>query len=361
MNFTFNGQDYYLKTDIDDTQHVLTLNDYCNILGIFSRRERNPEFDENIIKEGMVVTESTALEVVSTHKEAYIDIGKESEEFKIKRFEDLFLALSNVPYGVMKLMQEQMVDYNYTSVFQVLMTSIKNITKDESTDLPIKLFNIPNTNKYYSYPDLDRISFEQWCNIETFGRPTKANPKDTTIIGIAASLLTPIESLDVLDMYGQVIEFDSIQSKLEYFKTTHINKVITKLKNSTNITNPYSGRNIQAYIKLLSGVPVKSNLTLIEYIKKDIDTIRNSFKGLYMSSNTGGEKVGENTQTYLEGVGWFDTIISLANNPSPIFNSPTGTLDAVKQRNAFDVLNYLNIKKQKDDAEYKDWKVKNKT
>lgn len=359
MNFTFNGQDYYLKTDIDDTKHVLTLNDYCNILDIFSRRERNPEFDEKIIKEDTIITENTKLEVMSTDREEYIEVGKESEEFKIKRFEDLFLALSNVPFDVMKLMQEQMIDYNYTSVFQVLMTSIKNITKDESTDLPTKLFNIPNSNKYYSYPDLHTISFEQWCNIETFGRPTTSNPKDTTIIGIAASLLTPIESLDVLDTNGQVIEFDSIQSKLEYFKTTHVSKVNTILKGTTDISNKYNGRLVQSNMNVISKLPARFNLSLIESIRKDIEFIRSSFKGLYSSS--GGDKVGKNTQSYLEGVGWFDTIISLANNPSPIFNSPTGTFDAVKQRNLFDVLNYLVVKKQKDDAEYKDWKIKNKS
>lgn len=358
MNFTYNGQEYYLKTDVDDTEHIITLNDYCNILDIFYRRERNPLFDENIIKEGDVVTENKALEVIGTVKNEYIDIDKESEEFKFKRLEDLFLTLSNVPYDVMKQMQTQYVDYNHTSVFQVLMSSIKNITKDSSEELPIKLFNIPNSNKYYSYPDLDTISFEQWCNIETIGKPTTTKPKDTSIIGIAASILTPIESLDVFDMNGQLINFDSIQSKLEYFKTTHISKVNTKLKDTTSISNSYNSKNVQNNIKLLSGVPLKNNLTMIESIKKDIDFIRGSFKVLYTSS--GGEKVGINTQTYLEDVGWFDTIISLANNPSPIFNCPTGTLDAVKQRNLFDVLNYLVIKKQKDDSEYKDWKVKNK-
>lgn len=365
MQFTFNNQQYYLKTDINDIEHPITLLDYCKILDIFRQRERNPEFDEQYKSIDLDnLKEDDKLKVLSSQQEEYIEVGNESEAFKMKRYEDLFLLLSNVPESVMKQMQEQFIDYNFTSVFQILMQSIKNITKDDSsniTKIQTKLFNIPDhslKNRYYSYPDLDTISFEQWCNIETLGRSNSVNPNDTTTIAIAASLLTPIESLDVFDTNGQLIYFDSIQAKIEYFKTTDINRVNTKLKNATNTTNPFKSNSINSNLRLVSASPASSNLSLIDCIKNDIEFIRSSFKGLYSSS--GGDKVGKNTQTYLEGVGWFDTIISLANNPSPIFNSPTGTLDAVKQRNALDVLNYLNIKKQKDDAEYKDWKVKNK-
>ena len=52
MNFTFNGQDYYLKTDINDKcilTPAITLGDYCDIIDIFSKRERNPLYDELVI------------------------------------------------------------------------------------------------------------------------------------------------------------------------------------------------------------------------------------------------------------------------------------------------------------------------
>lgn len=112
--------------------------------------------------------------------------------------------------------------------------------------------------------------------------------------------------------------------------------------------------------ELLGSLPASKAIGALYAFVDIVHIIRSNYQFVY-SSQTVGEPAGKNVSLHCERFKWEDTIINLANNAAPVFNHPNGTLYGVRNARAIDVLDYLNIKRSRDDAEYLDWKSKNKS
>lgn len=88
----------------------------------------------------------------------------------------------------------------------------------------------------------------------------------------------------------------------------------------------------------------------------DITTIKGMYQFVFGDYGDDGTPAGKEISEHLKRFKWEDTIVSLANNPAPIFNHSKGTLYGVRNANCFDVIDYLNVKTSRDIAEKADSK-----
>jgi hypothetical protein len=96
-----------------------------------------------------------------------------------------------------------------------------------------------------------------------------------------------------------------------------------------------------------------ANITAPLYVSllEDLKTLRSYYKFLFEFPSSGAP-AGGNLKIHYQMFKWEDTIVTLAQ--STVFNSPQGTLHGVRNARATEVLEYLNLMRSKDSAEYLD-------
>lgn len=104
-------------------------------------------------------------------------------------------------------------------------------------------------------------------------------------------------------------------------------------------------------------LPCTVGAALLISILNDLKIIRTKYPFIFMP-DANDSIVGVHIQKHYDMFQWDDTIFSLADTMA--FNSPKGTVHGVRYANIHDVLDYLNWKRSKMEAEYKDIKSKNK-
>lgn len=124
---------------------------------------------------------------------------------------------------------------------------------------------------------------------------------------------------------------------------------------SAKANQPYSFRQPDFYQKInaLSKLPTSSLVATANKLLTKMQEIRDTFPFIY--GDLGGPKAGPVMQEHLKAYQWDDIIVQLSE--TPVFNGPNGTLAAIRGANAIEVLEYLNIKYSRENAERKDYEA----
>ena len=121
-----------------------------------------------------------------------------------------------------------------------------------------------------------------------------------------------------------------------------------------NRMHPY----FQKKVGLLTNAPAKGSVNYINKFFKELNALKASFPVVFEGTGVTGEK-SPNMDKHFDTFKWEEIVRSLATG-EPVFNSSKGTLYAVRNANALEVLEYLNIQKAYQAAEYKDMKLRMK-
>lgn len=129
---------------------------------------------------------------------------------------------------------------------------------------------------------------------------------------------------------------------------------LQKDKEKYNRMHPY----FQKKVGMLTAVTAKGTVNYINKFFKEMRALKESFPVVFEGTGITGEK-SPNMDKHFDTFKWEEIVRSLVEGP-PVFNSSKGTLHAVRNANAIEVLEYLNIKKAFQAAEYKDMKLRMK-
>lgn len=149
--------------------------------------------------------------------------------------------------------------------------------------------------------------------------------------------------------FQQFCDFDSsLIDPLEAF--------LTVVRRVDDLDRPYDRYgNDREELLFLPKAPATVFIPLFLYLIEKYIEFKGYFKYLFEFEGA-GESRGPNSKQHSKNFKWEDTIATLAE--TPVFNSPKGTLYAVRTARATEVLEYLNLKQSKDTAEYLDYKLK---
>jgi len=224
---------------------------------------------------------------------------EETTEFKRQVELDFLTTVTDIPL-------EFFVDY------PELTNEVNQVVGDIFTDEEEVWTQIDIQGTTYEIPEITQWTFQEWCDMEGAIQMIEEN----TILMLLAMILRPVNS------------------SYDRFHPTYMDKYV-----------------------YLSSLPAKGNVVTIMQIITDMKPMRDAHPFIYTVSV--GEAVSKHMKAHYERMKWEDTIVSLAQ--INVFNSDEGTLKGVRNANVLDVLQYLNVKKSRDTAEYLDSKQKNKS
>jgi len=226
-----------------------------------------------------------------------IPVDRESEAFKQEKYLDLLVALTGI---------EKRVFINFPSLEDEIAPHINwsNLFKDDS--------KVPKEVEIYEEKltvlDPSTCEFQRWCDFENF-------VGDNMLIAFIVYL-------------GSGKPYNRFHPDFE-----------TKML-------------------MYSRVPAKGNVAIIQSIMERVHKIRDDYKFIYDPEDVGGSEAGRAMKEHSQRFKWEDVIVSIAE--TPMFTSDKGNLWAVRNANTLEVLDYLNLRRSKDTAEYKDMMAKDK-
>lgn len=234
--------------------------------------------------------------------EEYVERGKESEEFIKNKHINILSYLSKIDKNIF---------YEYPFLVDELNNFVESFSDNseiwEQKEINKKTWQIDNYSKW---------TFQEWCDIENYVSKT-----NNILYGF----------------YVLVYIFDKRTKKRKYDRHQNINNIKTFWENQ----------------------PIKGNLNTILDLLDTIYNIKQKFYYIYEAkSPTFGTYNSDNLKKYHKIFGWEDTIIQIAE--TNLFNSINGSLFAVRNANAYEVLEYLNLKTARDIAENSDYINNNK-
>jgi len=224
--------------------------------------------------------------------------NEESQEFKDLKDLDLIAVLSDVPQSYYE---------EYPELKQDVFEAIDDIYHDDSSPIEAVIINGEN----YIVTDILQWTFQEWCDME--------------------GMLQQINDIGVLPILAVAFKR---AGKYDRFHNDYHDKV-----------------------QQLSMMSAQGLVSCINKIMEDMQPMRDSHPFIY-KMNVSDEPTSKFMQEHLERMKWEDTIVTLAQ--SNVFNSVQGTLFGVRNANVLDVLNYLNVTKSKEGAEYLEYKQKSK-
>lgn len=268
-------KEYNIAESIDD----ISLGQYVEIMTILARREWK--------EIGKLALSDEILKDI-------VEVGKESDEFKLERHIDLLCVVSDIPKDLYKefpsLVDEiiQLVDW-------------KSLMNDESKTVDdLEIYEVK-----YKVVRPSNGTFQQWCDFENF-------VSDNPLIAFLVYL--------------------SDGSEYNRYHPDFETKMIA-----------------------FSRVEAKGNAAILDSILDEVHKIRDEYKFVYGDADdddNDGEPIGANIEQHYNRFKWEDVIVNIAE--TNMFTSNKGNLYAVRNANTLDVLDYLNIKRSRDRAEYKD-------
>ena len=226
-----------------------------------------------------------------------VEVGKESQLFLDKKEIDFLSIITEIPT---ELYEE------FPQLKEIIFNETGDLFADDSE--PMEFITLNGVD--YTYPELIDWTFQEWCDMEGAVQMIK----DHTII----------------------------------FPLTTI---IRQAGRRYNRFHP----DFQGKRQMLEALPAKGLVATVMQIINEMKPMREAHPYIYKASY--GEDAGRYLKQHLEVVKWEDTIVQLAQ--SNVFNSPSGTLNGVRIANVLEVLQYLNVKKGRDMAEYLDSKKQN--
>jgi len=108
-------------------------------------------------------------------------------------------------------------------------------------------------------------------------------------------------------------------------------------------------------VAVINNSPAKGFVKLMMDYNALMQEYKDSYP--YVFQSFGSSEPSPDLDAHSEKFGWEEVIRSLAEGPA-VFNSPHGTLHAVRNAHFNDVLSYLNVKKAHSLAESADYKRK---
>lgn len=213
---------------------------------------------------------------------------------------ELFSCISNIP----KFYFDN--EYFYEEMSMYLSSIIEDLLKVESETRTY--YDIEGKRYFIDY-EIHKWVFQKWCDVE----------------GALSDSLTKTP----LHAFTLILQ----QKNVEYFRFHY---------------------DYDLKISHLYNMPAYKVVGTINKLLEIIRTIRYNHSNLYTSS--GGSTTGPNMKNYLNNAKWEDVIISLSETQA--FNSPKGTLYAIRNAETLDVLNYLKFKAMKAHAENEDYKIR---
>lgn len=301
--FLIDDKEYQLKQNLED----ITIKEYFDIMKIVSERMEIPVPEHKKFKDGSYDVE-------------YYKSSEEPEEFKLDKSYRIMSILSGLDTQLFK-------DY------PDLYTSLSPLIEDLTDDSPVwystiqkdrkyirsqKKYLITDSDKYaWTFDDVSEWCFQQWVDVENASRQNILYP---FLISVYRASLTDT---------GKV----------------------SKKKRKYDRSHP-DWEEKEAY---WYNQPAKGNINTVTHILNKMSETRKQFFWVYEAISQFSEPEKPTMKLYTEFAGWNDVIVSLSKNNT--FNSPTGTLNAVRTANCLDVLEYLNWERGKSFAEYEDYKV----
>lgn len=264
---------YEVATSLDD----ISLGQYVQLSLILARREWK-------VIGKMALSDEILKDIV--------EIGKESDEFKLEKVVDLLCVMSNIDkqlyldFPSLVDIVEPLIDWNG------LFNDNSNVSEE------VEIYE-----EKYRVIKPSEAEFQRWCDFENF---VSDNP-----------------------LIAFVVYLDS--------------------------GKPYNRYHPDFEQKMLafSRVDAKGNAAILDSILDEVHKIRDEYKFVYgAADDEEGEPAGANITEHHNRFKWEDVIVSVAE--TNMFTSSKGNLWAVRNANTLDVLDYLNIKRSRENAEYKD-------
>jgi hypothetical protein len=289
-----------LKITIDDTEYSFknTIDD-INIKEYFAITKIMFEKIEKPIDSGKKYVDGT-------YDIEYYNLNDEPEDIKLNKRIKVLSILTNIDdqkfIEYPELLYE-LEDYLEPLKYDDDIWKVKSVTKGK--------LKTP-TNYEWCYDDPEKWCFQQWVDSENASKQSLLNP-----------FLIAIYKKEKGSKKKR--KYDRSLPEFDEFESFWLNQ------------------------------PAKDNIAVIYHILDRMSVVRDMFFWIYKAeSEYPDTKDNLATKAYNEFAGWNDVVVSLAEHN--FFNSPTGTLNAVRNSNCIDVLELLNWRRGKSFAEYEDYK-----
>lgn len=298
ITFKLTLEDKEIEYHFKNTLDDINIKDYFEITSIIFKKTEKPVDEKKKYVDG-------------TYDKEYYSLQEEPEEIKLDKRIKVVSYLSGVDYQLFVDYPElllELEDVLEPLNFNETVWKTKPVTKGRKNT---------ETNQEWTYDDPEQWSFQQWVDAENASK---------------TSLIYP------------------------YLIALYKREKGTRKKRKYDRSHP-EWEEIEAY---WLRQPARDNVSVIYHILSRMADVRSKFYYVYeaQSSFTDNKENG-NTKAYNEFAGWNDVVVSLAEQP--FFNSPSGTLNAVRNANCIEVLELLNWKRGKSFAEYEDYKVEERS
>lgn len=309
-DFTINDAKYSLKQNLKD----MTVKDYFDIMKIQAERCEKPVKAEDKFIDGTYIKE-------------YYEPNDEPLHFKWTKNNRIMSLLSGVPLEYFEnslelgeMLAEHVESFEDEQGIWKSKKHFNTITQKVNVEIngKVKVRNIEvhveSDNEVWTYDKVNDWCFQQWVDSENASRE---------------------------EMYLPFI--------------IAITKKNTSLKTQRNKKYNRSHPDLDDKLVYWMNQPAYGNINTIIHILNEMSRIREMFFWIYEFESAFPEKKQETTAIYNTFAGWNDVVVSLSKTNA--FNSPTGTLNAVRISNCIEVLEYLNWERGKSASEYEDYKI----
>lgn len=311
IEFKINDVVYKLKQNLKE----VTVKDYFDIIKIQSERCQKPVTEDDKYVDG-------------TYDIKYYDKDDEPEEFRLKKNARIMNILSGIPAEYFEEYEEL-----YVELSQYVLS-----LNDES-------------NPWKSTSHYDTVTQKIEVGVDLKGKKKYKNVDVT---------LKSDEHIWTLSKpntwcFQQWVDAENASKQEMYLPfIIAVTKKNTSLKTQRNKKYNRSHPDLDDKLDYWLNQPAEGNVNTIMQVLNEMASVRAMFYWIYEFESAYPEKQKKTEKIYSTFAGWNDVVVSLSKTNA--FNSPTGTLNAVRTANCIDVLEYLNWERGKSAAEYEDYK-----
>jgi hypothetical protein len=308
-DFTINDIKYSLKQNLKD----MTVKDYFDIMKIQSERCEKPVREVDRYIDG-------------TYDKEYYETNDEPLHFKWKKNNRIMSILSGVPLEYFddslelgEILAEHVEGFEYDKTVWKSKKHIDTVSQKVNVEINGKVktrnieVNVESDTEIWTYDKATNWCFQQWVDSENASK--------------------------------QEIYFPFIIA---------VTKKNTSVKTQRNKKYDRTHPDFDDKLTYWMNQPAYDNISTIINVLDEMSKVREKFFWIYEFETAYPEPMKATSKVYNNFAGWNDVVVSLSKTNA--FNSPSGTLNAVRTANCIEVLEYLNWERGKSAAEYEDYK-----